>query len=461
MKAKKVAALVMAGTMVLMTGCGNGGQSAESGSSAKAESASGNSQEETVLTFTYKQSASADPLEAWLEEENIIEQFEEEHPGCTIEMSPISSSEGDYATLLALQLSSESTAPDIFMEDTYMTATDAASGYLACLDDYLNEWEDWDHYLDGTKAAVKGTDGKSYGVPVSTDSRGIWYNKEILQKAGYEIPWQPANWEEVLEAAQKIKDTQPDVAPIFMSVSSSEGESVSMQTFEQLLYGTGDEMYQDGKWLVKSQGIDDTFQFINDVVQNGLMVDLDVALSNNTTISHDIVDGTVGMVFSVCTFSNSWLPTGDYPVDNVEDVIGFAGMPTQSGDPATVTMTGGWSWAISSYCEDKDLAMEFLEFCGNKENATTRNLYDGRMSPRDDSADLEEYATRPYIEEMTKYMDNAFVRPKDENYAMVSTQIQTIVEELVSGALTPEQASEEYATRVIGIVGEENVEEQE
>ena len=79
----------------------------------------------------------------------------------------------------------------------------------------------------------------------------------------------------------------------------------------------------------------------------------------------------------------------------------------------------------------------------------------------DDSADLEEYATRPYIEEMTKYMDNAFVRPKDENYAMVSTQIQTIVEELVSGALTPEQASEEYATRVIGIVGEENVEEQE
>lgn len=262
MKAKKVAALVMAGTMVLMTGCGNGGQSAESGSSAKAESASGNSQEETVLTFTYKQSASADPLEAWLEEENIIEQFEEEHPGCTIEMSPISSSEGDYATLLALQLSSESTAPDIFMEDTYMTATDAASGYLACLDDYLNEWEDRDHYLDGTKAAVKGTDGKSYGVPVSTDSREIWYNKEILQKAGYEIPWQPANWEEVLEAAQKIKDTQPDVAPIFMSVSSSEGESVSMQTFEQLLYGTGDEMYQDGKWLVKSQGIDDTFQVI-------------------------------------------------------------------------------------------------------------------------------------------------------------------------------------------------------
>ncbi len=267
MKAKKVAALVMAGTMVLMTGCGNGGQSAESGSSAKAESASGNSQEETVLTFTYKQSASADPLEAWLEEENIIEQFEEEHPGCTIEMSPISSSEGDYATLLALQLSSESTAPDIFMEDTYMTATDAASGYLACLDDYLNEWEDRDHYLDGTKAAVKGTDGKSYGVPVSTDSREIWYNKEILQKAGYEIPWQPANWEEVLEAAQKIKDTQPDVAPIFMSVSSSEGESVSMQTFEQLLYGTGDEMYQDGKWLVKSQGIDDTFQYSGSVVK--------------------------------------------------------------------------------------------------------------------------------------------------------------------------------------------------
>lgn len=457
MKTKRIIALLTAASMVLLGGCASG---TANETKTDADSTAGNGKDETVLTFTYKQSASNDPLETWLKDKNIIEQFEAEHPGCKIELSPISSSEGDYATLLALQLSSESTAPDIFMEDTYMTATDAASGYLACLDEYLENWEDWDQYLDGTKEAVKGTDGKSYGIPVSTDSRGIFYNKEILKKAGYSIPWQPESWEDIIEAAAKIKETQPEVAGLFMTVNTGSGEAVSMQTFEQLLYGTGDEMYSDGKWLVKSQGLLDTFSFISNVVNDGLMVDIDVALSNDTMIQRDIVDGKVGMVFNVCTFSNSWLPTGDYPVDNVEDKIGFAAMPTQNGgDPATVTMTGGWSWAVSSYCENKELAVEFLKFCGSKENAAERCVYDGRMSPRADSLDIEEYANRPYIKETTEYMENAFVRPKNENYAMVSTQIQTIVEEVASGALTDEQAVDEYASRVIGIVGEENVEE--
>lgn len=457
MKTKRVIALLMAASMAVLGGCGSSDAN-ESKTNASGEA--NPSGEETVLTFTYKQSASNDPLEAWLTEEKIIEQFEAEHPGCKIELSPISSSEGDYATLLALQLSSESTAPDIFMEDTYMTATDAASGYLACLDDYFNAWEDWDKYLDGTKAAVKGTDGKTYGIPVSTDSRGIFYNKEILEKAGYSIPWQPKNWAEIVEAARKIEETQEGVSGLSMSVSSSGGESVSMQTFEQLLYGTGDQLYNDGKWLVKSQGLLDSFAFISDVFSEGVTVDIDVALSKDTQAQRDLVDGKLGMIFNVCTFANSWLPTGDYPVENVEDVIGMAAMPTQNGgDPATVTMSGGWSWAVSSYCENKDLAVEFLKFCGSKENATGRCLYDGRMSPRTDSLEVEEYGKRPYINETTKYMENSFVRPKNENYAMVSTQIQTIVEEVASGALTAEEAMNEYASRVTGIVGEDNIEE--
>lgn len=468
MKTKRIIALLTAASMVLMGGCASDTVNETKtdtdnqavGSENESENENTDSGGKTVLTFTYKQSASNDPLETWLKDKNIIEQFEADHPGCKIELSPISSSEGDYATLLALQLSSESTAPDIFMEDTYMTATDAASGYLACLDEYLESWEDWDQYLEGTKAAVKGTDGKIYGIPVSTDSRGIFYNKEILEKAGYSIPWQPENWDDIIEAAVKIKETQPDTAGLFLTVNTSSGEAVSMQTFEQLLYGTGDQLYSDGKWLVKSQGLLDTFSFISGVVNDGLMVDIDVALSNDTMIQRDIVDGKVGMVFNVCTFSNSWLSTGDYLVDNVEDVIGFAAMPTQhGGDPATVTMTGGWSWAVSSHCENKELAVEFLKFCGSKENAASRCLYDGRMSPRADSLEIEEYTKRPYINETTAYMENAFVRPKDENYAMVTTQIQTIVEEVASGALTAEQAVEEYASRVIGIVGEDNVEE--
>ncbi len=457
-------ALVSCMTATALAGCG-GSKPAET-EAAKAEAAAPAGEaaeaagEEVTLKFTYKQSASNDPLERWLNEKQVIEAFEAEHPGVNVELAPISSSEGDYATLLALQLSSAATAPDIFMEDTYMTATDAAAGYLACLDDYLANWDDWSHYLEGAKTAVKGTDGKSYGVPISTDSRGIYYNKEIFANAGIEVPWQPKTWADIIDAGKKVVASGQDVEPFYLIVGAANGEAVSMQTFEMLLYGTGDEMYEDGKWLINSQSLLDTFTFIDDVYNNeqiGVSIDIALATDANDQIMKGISENTAAMFLTTCTDSGKWASTGAFPVENAEEKIGFVAMPTQNGgDPATVTMCGGWSWAISEYCENKDLAFEFLAFCGNQENATYRSLYDGRMSPRDDSVEIEEYSNRLFSDEMTAFMANAYVRPKSEAYAMVTTQIQSLVEEVATDSLSPEDAVSEYAKRIINIVGEEN-----
>lgn len=424
------------------------------------QAAAQKSGKDVVLKFTYKQVGSSDPLEKWLKDKKIIEQFEAANPGVKIQLSPIPSTEGDYATLLALQLSSVKTAPDVFMEDTYMTATDAASGYLACLDPYLSKWPDWAKYLEGTKAAVKGTDGKDYGVPISTDSRGIWYSYEVLKTAGVKTPWQPKSWDEVLDAARKIKQHDPSVAPLYLVVGSVNGEAVTMQTFEMLLYGTGDKMYENGKWLVRSKGLLDTFKLIDTVYnKEKLGVGLDIALAKDgTSIVYTKLfpQGKAGLGFNVCTISGLWVPTGAAPIPDVEKAIGFAAMPTQfGGKPATVNMCGGWSWAVSQYSKQKDLAFKFISFCGNRENATWRSLYDGRMSPRSDSTSVAEYASRPFSKEMTANMSNSFVRPKNEAYAMVSTQIQTLVEELASGSLTPEQAMAQYQARITNIVGQD------
>ena len=447
--------LTLSLAMAAFSGCSSAKETENKGSNGATTPTSAS--KDVTLTFTYEQDGSNDPLEKWMTEKKVISRFEAENPGVHIKLVPISSTDGDYATLLALKLSSDRTAPDVFMEDTYMTATDAAAGHLACLDDYLAKWTDYSNYLDGAKAAVKGTDGKSYGVPISTDARGIFYNMEVLKKAGVKTPWQPKTWNDILDTARKIKQSGQNAAPLYLIVGSGSGEGISMQTFEMLLYGTGDKMYENNKWLVGSKSILDSFDFIKTVYgKDGIGVSLDVALAKNggSQVVQGIAKGTVGMMLGVCTTAEDWTSTGDFPVDNVESKIGFAAMPTQNGgNPATVTMSGGWSWAISKYCKNQDLAFKFLAFCGNQENASYRSLYDGRISPRTDSTKIKEYASRPYINEITDYMKNAFVRPKSENYPMVSTQIQTIVGELVGGNLTPQQAADEYKTKVTKIVG--------
>jgi multiple sugar transport system substrate-binding protein len=427
---------------------GGGSQSAEGDSST------------VTLRFSYPQSGSNDALAKWVAEKKVSERFEATNPGIKVELTPITSNEGDYATVLALRLASEKTTPDIIMEDTYRINSDANAGYLAVLDSYVASWPEWSSYLEGTKTAVKATDGKIYGVPISTDARGIWYYKPNLVKAGISVPWQPKNWNDILDAARRLKASNPDIIPLVLAVGKAQGEAVTMQTFQQLLYGTGDTMFENGKWLVESKSILDTFTFISTVYKEGLSMPVSLATATNVgnVIPQErFPQGKVGLWLYTSTAASNWIATASAPIPDLENTVGYAACPTQfGGNPPTISMTGGWSWAIPAYSRNKDAAWKFLAFCGNVENATWRCLYDGRTSPRVDSGTIPEYNQRPFINEVIAFLEYSFVRPKNDNYPLVSSQVQTIVEELAIGNLTPQQAMEQYKANVISIVGKEN-----
>jgi multiple sugar transport system substrate-binding protein len=46
-------------------------------------------------------------------------------------------------------------------------------------------------------------DGKTYGLPIAASARAMYYNKDLLQKAGIATP--PSNWDELKSDALKIK----------------------------------------------------------------------------------------------------------------------------------------------------------------------------------------------------------------------------------------------------------------
>lgn len=165
--------------------------------------------------------------------------FEKAHPGKKVEFVPIKAPDAEYYTKLQQMLRSPRTAPDLVYEDTFLINSDIASGYLKPLDSYLGKWSDWGQFIGTAKTAAKARDGKTYGVPDGTDTRGLWYDKAILKKAGIEVPWQPKNWDEVLDAARTIKQKVPGVTPLNVYTGKPAGEASTMQGFQMLLYGTG------------------------------------------------------------------------------------------------------------------------------------------------------------------------------------------------------------------------------
>lgn len=76
-------------------------------------------------------------------------------------------------------------------------------------------------YADNMKDEMLGAspvDGKNYSVPVNGYWEGLFVNKEVLAKAGVEVPTAETTWDEFMTMCQKIKDA--GYAPIAASLAT-------------------------------------------------------------------------------------------------------------------------------------------------------------------------------------------------------------------------------------------------
>lgn len=453
-KLKMTMTAVMASLLLLTTACSGGNSNSGAAEGGKEE-----------VTITFRSSGSDDTLTKYFKS-GLIEKFESENPDIKINIAPVLASEGDYTSKIVLQMKSPDTAPDIVAEDTSIIKSDAAAGYLEPLDTQVAGWSDWQNkFIENLKSGVTGEDGKIYGVPATSDTRGIWYNKELLAEAGIEVPFQPASWEEVLEAARTIKDKLPGVIPLNMIVGKSSGEGVTMQTLEMLLYGTNDTLYNNEtkKWVVSSTGLLDSFKFINQVFNvDKTGPTMQVALNGQAgsiAFQQLFPQGKLAMAVDGSWAGSAWFENGAAPIENVADKMGFAPFPTQNGqEPGAITMSGGWAWSIPAQSQHKEAAWKFIEFLMNQENATARVVAEGNLSPRNDSVDVAGYTDRTFTAEAQALLDVAVFRPANDEYATVSAQLQSIVESVASGKLTPEDAVKQLQDNVTRSLGEDKIE---
>lgn len=453
-KFKMTMTAAMASLLLLTTACSGGNSNSGAVEGGKEE-----------VTITFRSSGSEDTLTKYFQS-GLIDEFESENPDIKINIAPVLASEGDYTSKIVLQMKSPDTAPDIVAEDTSIIKSDAAAGYLEPLDTQVAGWSDWQNkFIENLKSGVTGEDGKIYGVPATSDTRGIWYNKELLAEAGIQVPFQPASWEEVLETARIIKDKLPGVIPLNMIVGKSSGEGVTMQTLEMLLYGTNDTLYNDEtkKWVVSSTGLLDSFKFINQVFNvDKTGPTMQVALNGQAgsiAFQQLFPQGKLAMAVDGSWAGSAWFENGAAPIENVADKMGFAPFPTQNGqEPGAITMSGGWAWSIPAQSQHKEAAWKFIEFLMNQENATARVVAEGNLSPRNDSVDVAGYTDRTFTAEAQALLDVAVFRPANDEYATVSAQLQSIVESVASGKLTPEDAVKQLQDNVTRSLGEDKIE---
>ena len=382
---------------------------------------------------------------------DVKKQFEKANPGKKVELVPIKAPDSEYYTKLQQMLRSAKTAPDLVYEDTFLINSDITSGYLKPLDAYLAKWPDWNRFIDTAKAAAKAEDGKTYGVPDGTDTRGLWFDKGIFAKAGLPADWQPKTWDEVLDAARTIKRRVPDVTPLNVYTGKPAGEAATMQGFEMLLYGTEDRLYDDSakKWIAGSQGFEDALSFVETVYREKLGPDVSTALDPNiqTIVRGDLLPkGKLGIDLDGSWLPQDWLPGSGHEWPEWSSELGLAYMPTQHGQaPGKVSMSGGWTWAVPAKAGNPDLAFEFVKTMQTKANAQKWYVANSGIAVREDVAEDPAYAkAQPGIKFFTDLVASTHYRPAYPAYPRVSTAIQEAMEGVTTGDMSVEEAVKGY-----------------
>jgi multiple sugar transport system substrate-binding protein len=433
-------------TALLATGCsGSGGSSAD------------------TIKIAYQKFGTFTQLDAHLKA--VKKTFEKANPGMTVQLEPIAAQNDDYYTKLALMERAPSTAPDVIYEDTFKVKADAAAGYLLPLDSHTKKWADWSKFFDNAKEAGVGIDGKTYGIPMGTDTRALWYNKDLFAKAGLPVPWQPKTWDDVLAAAKTVKSKLPGVVPLNVYSGKPQGEGATMQGFEMLLYGTPNGTLYDSsskKWVSGSKNFIDSLGFIKDVYQGDLGPTPEQALDTNaaTVVGGEwLPKGKLAIDLDGSWLSGTWLSTGTNPWPEWSKTMGVAAMPTQDGEaPGVNSMSGGWTLAVGSKTKNPQKAFDFISSALSKDGSKSYDIAASQIAVRSDVASDPEYAnSNPTSKFFSSLVKNTHFRPATTDYSQISNQITVAMESVMTGQQTPKEAAAAYDTALAGIVGESSV----
>ncbi|MEU9080538.1 extracellular solute-binding protein [Kitasatospora sp. NPDC004745] len=133
--------------------------------------------------------------------------------------------------------------------------------------------------------------GTQYGIPFVSSSRVLFYNKAVFRQAGITQP--PATWNELRQAAEKIKAKVPGVTPYGLPLGPEEAPAESMLW---TLSGGGSLSDDVGNYTIDSNQNQATFGWLkSNLVATGLTY-ADPGRMNRTPVFQDFAAGKVAML---------------------------------------------------------------------------------------------------------------------------------------------------------------------
>ncbi len=329
----------------------------------------------------------------------------------------------DFKKQLSIGASADE-LPDIAILDSPDHASYATMGIFADLGGKF----DVSNYFEGAVDSCT-IDGTLYGVPFGVNCLGLYYNEDLLQASGCQVP---TTWDELKETAKKLtKDNVTGLA--FCSLQNEEGTF----NFMPWVWSTG-----AGSYEINSEGGVKALTLAKDLVDSGAM-------------SKECINWTQGDVMNQFISGNvAMMANGPWQIPTIKEEApelkwNVALIPKDS-DYASVL--GGENYAVIAGGNEEG-ALSFLQYATEESQVKYLMESFGYISA-DKTIAEGQFSGDAVMEKFTEQLGYAKARGPLAEWPEVSDAISLAFNQVMTGEKEPQEAADTAQQAIDGIVGQ-------
>jgi multiple sugar transport system substrate-binding protein len=341
----------------------------------------------------------------------------------------------------------EGRAPDLAILDSVWIAEFAASGFLYALEDIDPHWVRYEHEVDFLEPLVfsNRSDGRTFGVSAFGSVAGVWYRRRELAALGVEPP---QTWSQLRSAGIVFADNGM-AHPIVLPGGSKAGETTTYCLIA-FLASNGARVLDAGGVAVDSPATAETLGFLRSLIEDGLTPP-DVVAYEWTRPIRLLAEGKAAFSVGGSYEAQALAEALDVSMTQLWDHVGFLPVPAgPRGQPASVA--GSMCYAILRQSAQPQLAMRVLESAVAPEALASLARATGRVPARRSAVQLAS-PDLGFLTQSAEILEQAVIRPTIPLYPRVSTQLQAMLEAVLTGRLEPADAARHAAELIEAITG--------
>lgn len=319
-----------------------------------------------------------DTMSPW--DEAVVKAFNESQDEVKVKYTPIA--DENIVSKLSTALRSGN-LPDIVEIDDVSTLQYIDGNQLLDITEQVRGLDFYDS-LSKPQLDLATFEDKIYGTPAVADLSVMLYNKDLFAQAGIDEP--PTTYEQILDAARKIRALGPDTYGFTFA-----GACGGCLTFTMMpnIYAGGGNLLEgdidDQKADIEgNEALAETLELYQTIWDEGL-APASAQSDNGSFWTQDFQAGNIGMA-----------PAGMFGYasaeDDIKEKIGVTPLVGPNGE--TSTYIGGSNFAIPAKADNQSGAWEYIQFAlglEQQELAAEAGFFPTRTDLADDPAFQEKY----------------------------------------------------------------------